>query len=67
MEGRSVFVNESTNQRGRDIVGVNFVEQLFRDCADERFRADVAFFMLEQDFRFHAADATAFEHLHAKR
>ena len=62
-EGRSVMVPESANQRGREIVGVNFTEQLFRYCADDRFR----FFILEQDFRFYASDTTAFERIHAKK
>eukprot|EP00969_Alexandrium_andersonii_P131692 5823554-Alexandrium_andersonii.AAC.1 len=58
---------QSANQSGRDIAGVNFVEQLFRYCADERFRGDVGFFILEQDFRVYASDTTAFERLHAKK
>ena len=67
MEGRSEQVPESANQRGREIVGVNYVEQLFRYCADQRFRDDTGFFILEQDFRFYAADVQAFERLHAKK
>ena len=67
MEGRNVTVPESANERGREVVGVNYVEQLFRYCADVRFRDDTGFFILEQDFRFYAADVEAFQRLHAKK
>ena len=64
-EGRAQWV-EGTHNWGREVVGVNFVEQLFLYCADERFRDDVGFFILEQDFRFYAADCTAVQRLRAK-
>ena len=64
-EGRAAWV-EGTHNWGREVVGVNFVEQLFLYCADERFRDDVGFFILEQDFRFYAADCTAVQRLRAK-
>ena len=45
---------------------MNFVEQLFLYCADERFRDDVGLFIMEQDFRFYATDCTAIQRLRSK-
>ena len=64
-EGRSQQVSESYRGTGREVVGVNFVQQLFRYCADRRFRDDHGFFICEQDFRFYGADCEALERLHA--
>ena len=65
-ENKGRQVPESHRHAGREIVGVNFVDQLFRYCADDRFPDDHGFFILEQDFRFYHTDCLAFDRLHAK-
>ena len=66
-EGTTKWVKQSHRQAGKVVVGPNFVEQLFQYCADERFRDDTGFFILEQDFRFYASDCTAVQRLTAKK
>ena len=65
-ENRGKQIPESHRGAGREIVGVNFVDQLFRYCADDRFPDDHGFFILEQDFRFYGTDCEAFDRLIAK-
>eukprot|EP00969_Alexandrium_andersonii_P140310 6207131-Alexandrium_andersonii.AAC.1 len=65
-ENRGRQIWEGHRGAGREIVGVNFVGQTFRYCANDRCPDDHGFFILEQDFCFYNAGCEAFDRLRAK-